>query len=94
MKKIFIASLAIASFGSFAFGLSAPSTDTKMSKGNANMENIASALKAIHDGGLKCDKITDFKPSIDMKSFDVQCDEKANYTVVKTDDNGMVLETK
>lgn len=93
MKRVLVLSFAVVSCGTFAFGL--PSAlDAGMSKSSANAENINTALKVIQNSGVKCDKVTSFIPSVDLKSYSVECDSKTTYTLVKTDDNGMVLETK
>lgn len=92
MKKLAVLALTAVSFGSFAFSL--PSSDAHMSKLDVGVDNASSALKAIHDGGIKCDKITKMTPILNPKGFDVQCDDsKEDYTVLDTD-NGMVVKTK
>lgn len=95
MKKLLLLATISLSFNAVAFGLPKLEVPKASSAGNLT-ENIATALKALHDGGIQCDKITNFEPTLSMKGeltgAEVQCDEKNTYTVLKND-AGMVIKS-
>ncbi|MRI33990.1 hypothetical protein EOPP23_13420 [Endozoicomonas sp. OPT23] len=88
MIKYAAAALSLAvSMNVSAFGLDSVKNATSE---DVAANNVVAALKIIQDGGIQCDKITNFMPNPINKTYTVTCDGDDSYTLIDTD-AGLVL---